>query len=429
MSYSDRDHLFYSGRETILVVDDEPLNIRTLSSLLKERFSIKISKSGSEALRILESEKVDLILLDIMMPEMDGFEVAKRVKSSPNTHHIPIIFITAKRDHQTVIDGLKLGAVDFISKPFSREELLVRVETHTALHSLQNRLNLALQDAKLQLQLIDQYISYSKTDLNGYIKDVSTAFTKSTGYLRDELINKNHNIIRSGKTPKSLFADMWATIIDNNTWSGEIVNRKKDGSIYYINSKISPEFDRDGNKVGYVGFYEDITDKKLIETLAQQDFLTKLFNRQKIDSILENELERAKRYGEELSIMMLDIDHFKYVNDTFGHQTGDSVLVEFSRLMKTNTRKSDVVGRFGGEEFIIICPETSLDSALKVAEKIRDRVAGFEFTQVKHRTVSIGVSSYRVGDEIKDLVKRADEALYVAKEGGRNRVESSASLD
>jgi diguanylate cyclase (GGDEF)-like protein/PAS domain S-box-containing protein len=411
-------------KRTVLIVDDEPLNIKTIHSLLKDNYTIKVANSGERALKVVENEFIDLILLDIMMPEMDGFEVAKRLKSNPKTAKIEIIFITAKHDNETIVNGFKLGAVDFVSKPFSKEELLMRIDTHMENLILKAQINEKFKSLAKQLEIIDNYVIYSKTDLDGIITFASQAYTTFSGYEKKFLIGKNHNIVKSCLTPKEVFADLWCAIeTRNETWQGEIINRKKSGEIYYIKSKISPDFDQNGKKIGYIGFYEDITDKKTIEKLAQTDHLTKLFNRQKIDEFINIEIDRSRRYQSPLSLIMLDIDFFKIVNDTYGHDVGDTVLKEFSGILVANSRRTDFVGRFGGEEFLIVAPETTLENAFQLGEKLRKAVSDFNFSVVGHKTVSVGVTIFKSEDKPQEFLKRVDEALYLAKNSGRDRVE------
>jgi diguanylate cyclase (GGDEF)-like protein len=162
---------------------------------------------------------------------------------------------------------------------------------------------------------------------------------------------------------------------------------------------------------------------KELERLSITDRLTGLFNRMKLDATLASESLRAQRTGQPFSLIMIDVDHFKQVNDTHGHQAGDRVLVEFAQLLQSGTRKIDIVGRWGGEEFLVICPHTDSTGACQLAENLRQKIQAFSFTLVEHKTASFGVASFQPGDQSKNIVARADAALYVAKEGGRNRVE------
>ncbi|HEX7638060.1 MAG TPA: GGDEF domain-containing protein, partial [Burkholderiaceae bacterium] len=164
-----------------------------------------------------------------------------------------------------------------------------------------------------------------------------------------------------------------------------------------------------------------------LERLADTDRLTGLYNRRFLDRALQAEFATARRYGTPFSIIIIDLDHFKQVNDTWGHLAGDEVLAVTAGMIRKRARETDVVGRWGGEEFVVICPRTDRDGARAVAEAMRERVQSHEFAQAGRRTASIGTATWRAGDDAASLTHRADEALYAAKEGGRNRVVQAAA--
>ena len=167
-----------------------------------------------------------------------------------------------------------------------------------------------------------------------------------------------------------------------------------------------------------------ILNKKLVE-ISQTDPLTKLSNRLKVDQILKEELYKSEFRGKTFSVIIMDIDHFKQVNDIYGHQTGDEVLIEFAEILKQNSRQIDLVGRWGGEEFILILPDTNIEGALSMAGNIRDAINSFSFSKVGEKTASFGVGEYQKGYDLKSIIKMTDEALYLAKENGRNRIENA----
>lgn len=272
------------------------------------------------------------------------------------------------------------------------------------------------------LKILDENVITSRTDLGGFITMASKAFCNISGYTQEELLGKPHNIVRHPDMPKSVFKDMWEVIQNNKVWEGEIKNLKKDGGYYWVKATISPDFDERGYKIGYTAIRHDITDKKTVEELAVLDKLTGLYNRLKLDEVFEYELAKVKRYHEALSLIMVDIDKFKSVNDNYGHQVGDLVLRDLAKILKSSIRQTDTLGRWGGEEFLIICPQTDIKSAYSIADKIRQKIEEYSFSIVGCRTASFGVASY-VDDDIQEtLISRADKALYMAKESGRNRV-------
>ena len=282
--------------------------------------------------------------------------------------------------------------------------------------------------SKLKLEeyiaIIDANVIISSTDLDGIITEVSEAFCAISGYGKEELMGKNHNIVRHPDMPDSLYAQMWETLQSGHIWRGEMKNRHKSGSDYWVDATISPRFDDMGVMVGYTAIRQDVTDKKRIEELSITDRLTGLYNRLKLDEMLSLHVSMAHRHQTPFSVIMLDIDKFKSVNDTYGHQVGDTLLQEIASVLKTNIRLEDVLGRWGGEEFLILLPNMTGEGARLLAEKLRLAIETYSFSTVGSRTSSFGVASYAESDDTKTIVGRADEALYRAKEGGRNRVES-----
>lgn len=271
--------------------------------------------------------------------------------------------------------------------------------------------------------LVDKNVITSTSDLNGKIIQVSEAFCDISGYSKDELMGRNHRIVRHEDMPIATYTELWETIQAGNIWQGELKNKHKDGSSYWIDATISPMMNEQGELISYTAIRHDITDKKRIEELSVTDKLTQLYNRLKIDEIFAMKLASAGRYNTPFSIIIIDLDHFKLVNDIWGHQAGDDVLKEFAALLKNNVRETDIVGRWGGEEFLILSSDTDLDGATQLSEKLRGMISSFKFSFAGHKTGSFGVSTYHAGDDEKSMIKRADEALYRAKESGRNRVE------
>lgn len=295
----------------ILVVDDVKTNVDILVDLLAEEYDVLVSLDGQTALDIVDEEKVDLILLDIMMPEMNGYDVCKSLKQNLKTKDIPIVFITAMSDEESIEKAYGVGGSDYITKPFKPRELLARVKK------------------ELQVQTLIQELERSQERL---------------------------------------------------------------------------------------------------KHLASIDSLTNLYNRRYFSKVTEHIFDLAKREKEEISLIMMDIDNFKLVNDTYGHQFGDEVIITLSHRLIENQRKSDIVCRYGGEEFVILLPNTNIDGAQVVAEKIREDIENItvnitEDSYLKF-TVSIGVSMVRMEEEytIEAVLKRADDALYEAKQSGKNRV-------
>ena len=300
--------------------------------------------------------------------------------------------------------------------------LLVILYKNRAVKIINNKLIDANRETREQQKMVDKYVLILTTDLDGKITGVNEAYCKAIGFNKSELVGNTHKIIKHPNMQEDTFNDMWSVISEDKIWNGEVKNLTKNGDTIWFALIIEPIFSN-GSKIGYRSISENITDKKQIEKLSITDQLTNLYNRHKLEKSFIKEISRATRYRHSLSMILLDIDHFKSVNDTYGHDIGDETLKSMANILKNSIRITDVVGRWGGEEFIIIVSETNLDDTKKLAEKIRKSVESYNFKEVGQITASFGLSTLNKDDTKELLVKRADEALYKAKENGRNRIE------
>lgn len=264
------------------------------------------------------------------------------------------------------------------------------------------------------------------TDKSGRITYVNAAYCLHSGYTRDEVIGKNSNILKSGMYDREFYRELWTTILNGNVYRNTIMNRKKNGDLYFEKKTISPLKDKRGTIVGFVSTGKDVTEEEMlhqeIERIATIDQLTGIFNRHKFEELFALEGERSRRFSHPLSLILIDIDHFKTVNDTYGHDVGDKVLVQLVDSVRENIRKIDIFARWGGEEFLILCPSTDIKDAQAVAEKLRDAVESAFFPTAGKVTISLGLSSFNLEESFSELFKRADQGLYYAKEHGRNQV-------
>jgi two-component system, cell cycle response regulator len=412
----------YMHNFSILVVDDEPLNLKLAAQTLKDNYTVLVARSGEEALEYLKTRTVDLILLDIVMKGMSGFEVAEALHSTQATSNIPIIYLTADSTQETVVRAFKNGAVDYITKPFRPEEMSVRVSNRVQTYHLQRELRSVLRKNSMLLGVIDQYVSYIKVDLEGIIQNVSENFCILLNCSKNDLIGKNVNILSSSMTSIELYKKLWETLENGQTFIGDIEDRNFSGGTNWFHVTASPDYDDQGVLDGYIAFYQNIDDQMRYKKDANTDSLTGLMNRASLDKILEEEIQRSHRYSYPMSAILIDIDHFKEVNDTYGHQVGDVILKEFSKILSANIREVDMIGRWGGEEFVIICPHTDEEGVRVIAEHLRCRVEEYSFSIVGKKTASFGVAQYDSSTLTENLFHQLDRALYCAKDKGRNQV-------
>ena len=300
----------------ILVVDDISINLKLLRVVLEPiGYRLMFAKGGYQAIERVKASKPDLILLDLMMPEMDGLEVCKLLKSDPEYAEIPIIFITASNEQKHIVNAFELGAVDYINKPFKTAELFARVRNHLLLkHTIEK-------------------LKSTQIDLENALAEV--------------------------------------------------------------------------------------------QKLANTDSLTGVSNRRSLFDFGYQEFERVSRYGKALSILLMDLDNFKKINDNYGHQIGDKALCALVEIIKNTIRNVDFLGRYGGEEFMAILPGIYGEEAFILAERIRKKISSNIIETDKGDlllTISIGVSTYSTKDKsLEDIILRADQAVYEAKQQGRNK--------
>jgi two-component system cell cycle response regulator len=453
----------------ILVVDDIPANVKLLEArLLAEYFDVLTAEDGYQALDICDKTQVDLILLDIMMPGMDGFEVCERLKANHRTAHIPVVMVTALDQPSDRVRGLKAGADDFLTKPVNDLQLISRVKSLVRLKALSDELRIRaetahsigmedlgrLNDGRMeeagQVLLVDGRGSSQERIIKTLkpIADV-VAMSDPQAALFDAaenaydlvIVNANfddYDPLRLCSQLRSLERTRFIPVlIITDQGNEQMTVRALDlGVNDYIARPVDPNelVARTLTQIRRKRFNDRLRSsvKQTIE-LAVTDGLTGLNNRRYLDSHLKMLFNRAKTRGRPLSICITDIDRFKSVNDTHGHDSGDDVLKEFSSRIRSTVRGADLACRYGGEEFVVVMPDTSADIAASVAERLRSIIESKPFTIQSGAgqlslTASMGIATLSDGIETPEqLLKQADRALYEAKNGGRNRVVAAAA--
>lgn len=419
-------------QKSILYIDDTQANLFTLKTLFESTpssyasFKIFTASSAQEGFEILLHESIDLILLDIMMPQIDGFTMAKMLQSNKKLKTIPIIFVTAKTDDETIEKCYAIGGSDYVKKPYNHIELLRRVEFHLKFKEKEKQLQKEKEYVQNILDLQDNFIivtdgkeavNVNKAVLDFYALDSLEEFRK-----------QYHCICQTFQKLEGYFHPQ--QIKENNYWIDEIIKRlekedvlvaikDKNGTLRSFAIKAKKFYDL------YILTLTDITlisnQKSRFEHEANFDTLTQIYNRNAFYHLMLKKMEVAKQENTPLSFSILDIDHFKKVNDTYGHLVGDAVLKHLAQLIKYHIRKDDIFARWGGEEFIIAL-ETDKEHAYKIIENLRSLIAQETFEKVGHITCSFGLTQMKKDDTIESITRRADEALYEAKREGRNRV-------
>ncbi len=269
---------------------------------------------------------------------------------------------------------------------------------------------------KEKASIIDENVLFSKTDIDGKITQVSDAFCQLTGYTKDELIGKTHAVLRDPDVKEKMYKKMWDTIKSGKVWQGSFSNIKKDGSKFIANVKIKPLVEND-KIIGYMALRYDVTANEL----AKIDPLTSLYNRSSFEKSFSKKIKEAARGNYEISLLVLDLDHFKSINDNYGHLKGDEILQQFADVLRNNTRSNDTCSRWGGEEFAVLLPDSDLQTAYTIAERIRESTVSSLSFDERVVSCSIGIAQKKEDESYEELFKRADKYLYEAKFGGRNR--------
>ena len=453
----------------ILVVDDVPANVKLLEARLSaEYFDVLTASSGAEALKICERAECDLILLDLMMPDIDGFEVCRRLKSNPATHFIPVVMVTALDSSADRVRGLEAGADDFLTKPVSDVVLIARVRSLTRLKMMTDELRMrALTSFEMGVQAPERG-AVADTGKGGRVLLVDD---RPISYERlAPLLAEEHTVEVEADPAEALFRaadgdyDLLIVSLDLDDFDGlrlcsqarslertrhvpilaiadpEHNTRLLRGLEIGVNDYLLRPVDNNEllarartqiRKRRYTDHLRDNVQSSI--EMAVTDALTGLHNRRYMESHLATLAEQASARSKPLALMLLDIDYFKSINDTFGHDAGDDVLREFATRVRESIRGVDLACRYGGEEFVVVMPETDLHVASLVAERLRRSIAGEPFVISKGTnrievTISIGLTTLEHKDEtVADVLKRADNALYRAKHGGRNRVVADAA--
>ncbi len=451
----------------VLVVDDVDSNVKLLEArLTAEYFEVRTARSGPEALHIGARERADVVLLDVMMPGMDGFEVCRRLKADPRTQHIPVIIVTALDQPSDRVKGLEAGADDFLTKPVDDVALVKRVRNLARLKMLTDEM---LMRASTEEQLgfagakpFDQVARGGRIML---VEDNDGSYRRIQDALRGEF-----ELAREADPASALLrlpdGDFDLIIISLSLQEADglrlcsqvrsldrarhlpiliIAEPGNDAPLLkgldmgvndYVVRPIDPNelLARVRTQVKRKRYIDHLR-VRLEESveMAILDPLTGLHNRRYMTSHLDTLFEDASQRGKPLSVLLIDIDHFKVVNDSHGHDTGDAVLREFAARIRRNTRGIDVACRLGGEEFVVVIPDCDLAMACQVGERLRQCIAAAPFevggkVGLLQVTASVGVAAVEFDDDAPEfMLKRADQALYCAKRDGRNRVVADAA--
>lgn len=449
----------------ILVVDDVEPNVRLLEAKLTlEYYEVLTAMDGATALEVAAAERPDIILLDVMMPGMDGFETCRRLKADPVTRHIPVVLVTALDGREDKIKGLEAGADDFVTKPIDDIILFARVKSLVRLKAVMDELRereesgrrfgvdtdgagrlrgsggrvLVIDDNPRQADKIAQQLTAEHRPV--LETDPAAALIAARGPVDLIIVNVSSSefdglrlVAQIRSTEASRRTPILAVVDPADR--PRLVKALELGVNDILPKPVDPEeLEARARTQIRRKRYADFLKQKLDYSLemAVTDALTGLHNRRYMAGQLQALVGRAGQGGDGVAVLVMDIDHFKAVNDGFGHDAGDEVLREFAVRLATNVRAIDLPCRLGGEEFVVVMPGASLEAAARVADRIRRDVADQPFpimggAESLTITVSVGVAASTGEDTPDGLLKRADEGVYEAKSRGRNQVIARAA--
>ncbi|HWC92822.1 MAG TPA: PleD family two-component system response regulator [Pseudolabrys sp.] len=453
----------------VLVVDDLPANVKLLEARLSaEYFDVITAYNGRDAIAVCERAECDIVLLDVMMPDMDGFEACRRLKSNPATHHIPVVMVTALDQPSDRVRGLEAGADDFLTKPVTDVALVSRVRSLARLKMVTDELRMrAVTSKEIGIESPERE-AIAETGRNGrvlIVDDRASSYERIVATLAAEHTveveeNPNDALFRAAEGHyelvivslglqhfdglrlcsqlRSLERTRNLPILavaeaDNNA---RLVRGLEIGVNDYLLRPIDKNelLARARTQIKKKRYTERLRDNvQMSIEMAITDALTGLFNRRYMEMHLATLVEQSANRGKPIAVLILDIDYFKAINDGHGHDAGDDVLREFSLRVRKAIRNIDLACRYGGEEFVIVMPETDMGVATMVAERLRRLIANEPFAieqgmRLLDVTISIGIAALlSPTDTAAAMLKRADQALYRAKRDGRNRVVPDAA--
>jgi len=421
-------------QSAILIVDDAPDSLGLLQDMMREQgYQTFVASSGKRALDIATRVQPDLILLDVILPDLDGLEICRRLKRQPDTAHIPVIFVSACGETDDIVAGFDTGAADYIAKPVRMAEVCARVRAQLRLRSSSE--SQKQQAERLQMIVDGMDEGLMLVDSAGRVAYANPACERFLAKVKEQLEGA---LLADLLEPPAAhdYADYFADPSDPDAatrcrGTREVLLRQSDGTLRAMDLGLSSMA---GDESLYVALLHDITHHKKSETALQRaalvDPLTRIANRRHFDAFMDKEWQRAIRSSQPLSLIVLDVDHFKGYNDSLGHAAGDACLQAIAEALQSHAmRPTDLAARYGGEEFVVLLADTACNAAARLGEAIRAHIERLAIPNPRAETselvtVSVGVACIvpTLFDDVRSFFIAADRAMYEAKARGRNQV-------
>lgn len=405
----------------VLFVEDEKDTRERVEKLLKRRFSsVFVAENGQDGWELFQRCSPDVVITDLNLPDISGIMLIEQIRKI--NKKTAILIITAYNESGYLMQAIELGVSNFLIKPLDFELLDSAMEKIHRVFTMEAELERQRQYVRTVLDFQESLVIVTDGTL---LLDANKRFVTFFDLSLDErpmvLLSEVSDLNDEIPAFHEFKEEEWENLVDD-VMKIELSD-KKSGQQHYFHVKA----DRFPNQpplkiISFTDVTELENERQYYKKLAIIDPLTQTYNRIQFNRSLSEEIQKAKRYHSVFALVMLDIDHFKKINDTYGHQLGDKILIELTDVVKRNIREVDIFARFGGEEFIILTPETDLAGVKVVAEKLRQEIENNAFSHGDQLTCSFGVSMYKKGDQPDDLIKRVDDRLYLAKNRGRNQV-------
>lgn len=424
----------------VIAVDDDAADLVLLERYLQEvpgYTAELVCLHGQETdFLAAAAQPADVIFLDYLLGKDTGLDKLRLLRAQGV--HAPIVMLTGQGDEELVVELMRAGATDYLAKARLSPDSLQRVLRNALrVGELERQARSAEERLRLAATVFDNLLEgVLVTDPDARVLSVNPAFSSITGYAAAEIVGGNPNLLRSDFHDAAFFREMWRQLAESGQWRGEIWNKRKSGDVFVAWQTITAVRNDMGKLTHYVSVLFDITERhrqeEVVRHQAHHDILTGLPNRQLFHDRLTQALLHARRQGEMLGVMFLDLDHFKEVNDSFGHEVGDKLLCEVANRVKASIREGDTVARLGGDEFVLLLPRVRrLDNLAQLAQKVLASLSmpvRIDTTHELKLTTSIGISVYPADGDTPDmLIGRADEAMYQAKQSGRNNYRMPAA--
>lgn len=436
----------FSKNITLLYVEDESSIREFLATRLKKVVKeIYVAANGEEGLALFKEYKPDLVITDISMPKMDGIEMSKNIRDIDS--NVPITMLTAHDDSSFLLKAIELNITNYITKPIEKNKLFESIESEAKVISI-NKINIQqqkeIENQKIVLQKIInsqrsmviltdfETISFKNKSFEDFFgincennfkkryNSILDVFCEFGDYLHKGLLSKEYHM--NNTTLGNKFYEL-VNKTDESERIVVILNSKLEAKSFYINI-TNIDFEKNIFLISLLDITKMTIDKLHTEHIAYTDGLTGVANRNKFEVRFKDEFARTKRYKSPLSIAILDIDHFKKFNDNHGHLIGDEILIMIAKECDFNTRETDLFARWGGEEFVFLLPQTKIEKAVIVIEKMKTIIKNIKHKTAGNITCSFGVTEYKDEDSLETIFNRCDKALYKAKDNGRDRIEA-----